>query len=174
MLHIFINVSLSLILMMMGIQDFKYRAISWYAFPVLAVFLVLSNPAVDYIEIGLNLAFILLNYALATLLISLKHRKPVNLMKSHIGLGDVLMLLCLAVYFPVLNFFLFYLASLLLIAAGTGMYLLWRNPAGYTVPLAGLQSFLLLALMLTAWRTGLSIHTATWIESQPWFQNYLL
>jgi hypothetical protein len=155
MLSILINLSTLLTLAVMSIQDFKYRAISWYAFPLLALFLLLANPAFSWTETAMNIVFIGVNYTLATVLISLKYRRMINLMKEHIGLGDVLMLLCVAVYFPTLIFFLFYLSSLILIAIGTGIYMVWHKPQQYTVPLAGLQSAMLLVLLLTAWITGL-------------------
>ena len=168
MFSVLINLSILLILAVMSIQDFKYRAISWYAFPLLAIFLLIANPAFSLKESVVNIGFIAINYALATALISIKHRRMTNLMKAHIGPGDLLMLLCLAVYFPALLFFLFYLSSLIVIAIGTGIYMVWYKPKDYTVPLAGLQSAMLLALILTAWITGLQISNTSWIE------NYLL
>ena len=158
----------------MSVQDFRYRAISWYAFPLLALFLLLENLQLSLTEVGLNLGFILLNYALTTAMISLKYGRIVNLMNQHIGVGDLLMLFCLALYFPALNFFLFYLGSLLLIAIGSGLYIIFNRPKAYTVPLAGLQSILLLFLMLSAWTFELQLNKADWIEHQYWFQNYLL
>lgn len=168
MLSILINLSILLILAVMSIQDFKYRAISWYAFPLLAIFLMIANPALSLRESAANVGFIGVNYVLATVLISMKYRRMINLMKEHIGAGDLLMLLCIAVYFPTLIFFLFYLSSLILIAIGAGIYMAWYKPHQYTVPLAGLQSAMLLGLMLTAWITGLQINNTSWIE------NYLL
>lgn len=168
MLSILINLSILLILAVMSIQDFKYRAISWYAFPLLAIFLVFANAVFNWTECLMNVGFIVVNYVLATAMISLKNGKPINLMKAHIGAGDLLMLLCTAVYFPTLIFFLFYLSSLILIAIGAGIYMAWFKPRQYTVPLAGLQSAMLLLLLLTGWITGLQIGNTTWIE------NYLL
>ncbi|WP_285060258.1 hypothetical protein [Pedobacter ginsengisoli] len=168
MLSIVINLSILLILAVMSIQDFKYRAISWYAFPALAIFLIIANPGFSWAECLMNAGFIMVNYVLATVLISLKDCRMTNLMKAHIGPGDLLMLFCIAVYFPTLVFFLFYLLSLILIAIGAGIYMAWYKPQGYTVPLAGLQSAMLLMLILTAWITGLQISNTSWIE------NYLL
>ena len=165
---ILISLPILLILALMSFQDFKYRAISWYAFPLLAIFLVFANPVFNLTECLMNAGFVAVNYMLATVLISLKNRRMTNLMKAHIGPGDLLMLLCVAVYFPTLIFFLFYLGSLILIAVGTGIYMAWYKPREYTVPLAGLQSAMLLVLLLTTWITGLQINDTLWIE------NYLL
>ncbi len=75
----------------------------------------------------------------------------VNLTRRHLGIGDVLFLLCLAFFFSPVNFFLFYLMSLLLICMGTGAYLLLCKPANFSIPLAGLQGFVFILLLLASW-----------------------
>lgn len=163
--QLFINVLLILLLIVMGIQDFRYRAISWYAFPLLAALLMLSNPALDLETIVLNAGFIVLNYTLASVLISLKHGRIVNLMQEHIGPGDLLMLFCLACYFPVPSFFLFYFGSLVIIGFIVGIYLLAWKPKQFTIPLAGLQSLLLVPVLVATWTTGWGIENLNWLEN---------
>ncbi|MES2457412.1 MAG: hypothetical protein V4594_17785 [Bacteroidota bacterium] len=158
MLHFLIPPLLVLVLALMGIQDFKYRAISWYAFPLLALFLLLRNAAFNWMEFGINIGFIVFNYLLLTVFFSIRSQKKVNLLDGFIGLGDMLMLVCLAFYFPTLLFFSFYLFSLLVIALGSGLYLLSNQSKPYTVPLAGLQSLILLCLLLLSWYKGTELN----------------
>lgn len=167
MLYIYINCAIILLLVFMAVQDFRYRAISWYAFPLLAIGMVLSNRSFEALEFGLNVLLIAMNFGLLTLLLSLKYKKPVNPFSLHIGLGDLLMLICTALYFPVVNFFVFYLLSLILIILGAGILQLFLKNRPYTIPLAGLHSLMLLCLLLSISVTG------TAYNSLPWFEKYL-
>jgi len=166
MLYIFANYALILLLLFMAVQDFRYRAISWYAFPLLGGAMVLSNRAFNGLEFGLNVLLIVINFGLLTLLLSLRHKKPVNPFSLHIGLGDLLMLVCMALYFPVVNFFIFYLMSLVLISLGAGLRQLFLNRP-CTIPLAGLQSLMLICLALSIAISG------TAYNSLPWLEKYL-
>lgn len=167
MLHTLINCAVILLLIFMAVQDFRYRAISWYAFPLLAAGMLLSNRSFEASEFGLNVLLIAMNFGLLTLLLSLKYKKPVNPFSLHIGLGDLLMLICMALYFPVLNFFVFYLLSLILISLGGGIHQLFLRNRSWTIPLAGLQSLMLLCLVLVVAVSG------TAYNSLPWFEKYL-
>ncbi|MBB5440952.1 Flp pilus assembly protein protease CpaA [Pedobacter sp. AK017] len=148
---ILIRLLLLLILLVMGIQDMKFRAISWYLFPVLAIVLLLLNPSLSLQNCLLNIGFVAFVLVLLTAWFSLKQGSMVNLTRRHLGMGDILFLLCLALFFSPVDFFLFYLFSLLLICMGTGAYLLLRRPANFTIPLAGLQGFVLILLLLASW-----------------------
>lgn len=135
----------------MGIQDFKYRAISWYWFPGLTILLILSNPEFDLHSCLFNIGFVALIYVLLTLWFSIKNRRVIYLHKEHLGIGDVFFLISISVYFSPLSFFAFYLFSLVLITIGTGMYLLLMKPTQLTIPLAGLQGIALLVVLASCW-----------------------
>lgn len=140
-----------LILLVMGIQDFKFRAISWYLFPALALCLLLISPSFSLYNTFVNIGFVAFVFVLLTGWFSLKSGSLVNLTERHLGIGDVLFLLCLAFFFAPLNFFLFYLSSLLIVSIGTGLYLLVFRPDGFTIPLAGLQGLVLMTVLLCSW-----------------------
>lgn len=140
-----------LILTVMGIQDFKFRAISWYLFPALALCLLLINPSFSLYNCFVNFGFVALVFVLLTGWFSLKSGSLVNLTQKHLGIGDILFLLCLAFFFSPLNFFFFYLLSLLIVCIGTGFYLLAFKPETFTIPLAGLQGQVLTAVLLISW-----------------------
>jgi hypothetical protein len=168
MLSYYITLSTILILILMTYQDLKYRAITWYTFPLLGGFLFILNSNLAVSEVLLNIGFIAFNYLLATFIISLRKGQLTNLLKAHIGLGDILLLMCLAFYFPPLNFFAFYISSLLLITAGAGIYIKFQKPHNFTVPLAGLQSCLLAGFITMSSIMGISYNNVFWLT------NYLL
>lgn len=157
MRSILINSSILITLGVMGVQDLKYRAISWYAFPVLAFLFLSSGIVFSFTDCAFNMGFVLLNLVTLTLFFSLKQRKMVNLLDSYLGPGDVLLLLCLAFYFPVLLFFLYYLVSLILISLAALLYIRWLRPGNFTVPLAGLQSLMLMPVIVLVWSGHLQL-----------------
>lgn len=146
-----IKAAVVLILLVMGIQDFKFRAISWYLFPALTLCLLLINPSFSLYSCFVNICFVAFVFVLLTGWFSLRSGSLVNLTQRHLGIGDILFLLCLAFFFSPLNFFLFYLSSLLVVSIGTGLYLLVFKPDGFTIPLAGLQGLVLMAALLCSW-----------------------
>jgi hypothetical protein len=165
MLTLCINLSTILLLTLMTYQDIKYRAITWYAFPLLAVALFVLDRQATALEILVNIGFVTFNYISATLIVSLRYGRLINLLEAHIGLGDILLLVCLAFYFPPINFFVFYFSSLLLISLGAGIYIKLKNPPYFTVPLAGLQSGLLGCLILFSLTSGISLNNVSWLNN---------
>ena len=157
-----------MLLLFMGVQDFRYRAISWYAFPLLAGLMMFENKDFRLADAIVNIGFLLVNFILTALITSLRSKKYVNLLHAHIGLGDLLMLACLALYFTPINFFVFYLSSLLFISIAVGIYLILSKPNNYTVPLAGMQGMLLFGCILSASMYGVKLNNILW------FENYIL
>nr|WP_162989044.1 hypothetical protein [Pedobacter schmidteae] len=152
-----IRAILGLILIGMGIQDFKFRAISWYLFPLLTGCLLLINPSFSINACLINLGFIAFVFVLLTGWFSLREGSMVNLTQRHLGIGDILFLLCLAFFFSPVNFFLFYLSSLLLVAIGTGLYLILAKPENFSIPLAGLQGLVLIVMLTAGWIWNIDI-----------------
>jgi hypothetical protein len=155
-----LRLCIAAVLIAICIQDLYQRRVSWYLFPALAMLLFMGNAGITATDMLINAGFILLVFSMLSLWFSVRLRRPVNLFKEHIGLGDLLLLLCLVVYFTPVNFFLFYLASLFVISAGAGIYLALKKPGSFTIPLAGLQGLILLLLLLGGWITGLEIGNA--------------
>lgn len=154
----FLKFLIVLVLLIMGIQDFKYRAISWYLFLALTLLLAYSNTAFNGYDTLFNIGFVALIYVLLTVWFSIKHQSFVQLHKEHLGIGDVLFLICISVYFSPLHFFAFYLFSLTCIVICTGIYIGLRKPQQFTIPLAGLQGIALLGILLTCWTLDLDVH----------------
>ncbi len=140
-------------------QDLRYRAVYWLAFPPLLVLLLLlayrdNSPALMMINSGSNLAFLLVQFAALSLYFSLKRKRWVNITRGLLGWGDILFILCLAFYFSLLNFLLFYISSLIVVLLLTGLSFLMNKKAGKKIPLAGMQALLFALLMITGWVTG--------------------
>jgi len=117
------------ILIIIVYQDFKYKAVSWVIFPVL---LILSLY-LGFIQIGwqslwayflINFGFLFIQFFLLTIYISVKNKKLTDLTKGYLGLGDILFLLVLCLFFSPVNYILFYLFSLITILI---VYLLYNT-----------------------------------------------
>ncbi|MGM9475195.1 hypothetical protein ACS5PU_02150 [Pedobacter sp. GSP4] len=142
-----------LVLAAMAYQDFRYRGIYWWLFPVLLFLIIaeayLGGTVADRIRYAAaNVSFILFQVLLLSAYISLRVGRLTNIFNGYLGLGDLLYLLCISPAFPFLNYVFFYVASLMLVIL---LSLLFRKTAkvnGSKIPLAGYQA-LLLMLVLT-------------------------
>ena len=134
-------------------QDFKSREISWFLIPLLLIgFAVYGLQQIRMEEFatyfGINLMLVMLNLLCVTLFISLKEKKPTNILKHHLGLGDVLFFLVLTLVFSPFNFIFFYLGSILLTALIYGGLIVFNKKKKVLVPLAGAMSLMLIVTML--------------------------
>lgn len=157
MILLLLRCSIIGLLALIGFQDFKFRGVSWYLFPLLGLSLYWLNPSFSPDQGFLNVGFVLAVFMLLTVWFSLKEARAVNLLGNYMGLGDFLFLLCLSFYFSTGNFFLFYTLSLLLIVIGVSVYVRIKRPLEFTIPLAGLQGFVLMACLLIGWIAGIEI-----------------
>lgn len=133
-------------------EDFKFRAVTWYLFPLLAVIILIENIVVYTSVMSLqifvtNFFFIVIQLIAVTFYLSIKSKKWIWIWEQYLGLGDILFLLVLCLFFSPLNLIVFYLGSLILTVAAV---LLLRKvyPSLAIIPLAGLQSGLLAALII--------------------------
>jgi hypothetical protein len=136
------------LLLLIFLQDVRGRAVYWFLFPALAAALILMR--FDRHDAMINMGFIVIQLLILTLYFSLKSRSWVNITTHLLGLGDILFLVCIALYFPVPGFLFFYTGSL------TGALLLWlawqwlSGIRDRNIPLAGLQALMLMILLLIA------------------------
>src|ERR1700743_489851 len=105
------------VLALIFLQDVRGRAVYWFLFPLLAAALV--SIRFNLHEAWINMVFIVVQLLILTVYFSLKSSQWVNITTQLLGLGDILFLVCIALYFPVLSFLLFYTGSLV------GALLLW-------------------------------------------------
>lgn len=139
-------------------QDFKYRAVYWFFFPLLMILFIVKNVhfgLISYEDNFINLGIIALQISILHIYYYVKHGDWL-LHQAYLGWGDVLFFVALTMVFPPLTFLAFQLASLILT-------LLWfilfkkfmTNQEG--IPLAGCQSFLLAMLFLGEFIAGPAI-----------------
>lgn len=146
--NLLILVSLAVIV----VQDFKYRQISWFLIPLaLCGFVYKAFLSGDFTwrHFLLNAAFVLLQLIVLSFYFSLKRKKPINIIDSYLGLGDILFFLLLCAVFSPANFILFYVFSLLITLMSVVIYTVISKRQTPSIPLAGAMAGMVLLLMLT-------------------------
>ncbi|MFD1001312.1 hypothetical protein ACFQ21_18425 [Ohtaekwangia kribbensis] len=133
-------------------EDFKFRAVTWYLFPLLAVIILIENVVVYTSAMPLqifiiNFLFIAIQLMAVTLYLSIKNKKWIWIWEQYLGLGDILFLLVLCLFFSPLNLIVFYIGSLVLTVVAV-LLLRGAYPSFAIIPLAGLQSAFLAALII--------------------------
>lgn len=156
------------------IQDFRSRMVYIFWFPVLIVsFLTihfqneLPFPILKK-SILYNLLFLVVQFLLVTAYFSLKEKNWINITRDLLGLGDVFFIVSVAFYFSFINFFLFYLSSLIYAIIAWTLWLLITKKKDMRIPLAGLQGVFFIFLVLGDW-----FSTAISLTSDNWVYNYL-
>lgn len=143
------------LLAVLTVQDFKSRAISWFLIPLLFIGFI----AYGLIEIELDelvLYFSINSYIVlsclfgVTLIVSLRAKKLTNILKEHLGLGDVLFFLILTVAFSPINFLGFYIGSILMSCLIYGVIILSNKKETIPFPLAGGMSLMLIIALITS------------------------
>ena len=164
-----LKIAIELVLLLIFFQDLRERAVSWILFPVLTLLFLsyrfLNHDPVAVICQGalVNIGFVAMVFLILTAYFSVKRRKWTNITDGLLGLGDLLFLLALCFYLSVLNFLMFYIASLTMVLA---TWLVWRSiiKKGNEVPQAGLQALLLaIALGLSWWICPVNLTSDDWL-----------
>jgi hypothetical protein len=155
-------------------QDLKHRAVYWFLFPCLFIFLfifsALGEGSIPQMVSNLiyNNTFLFLQLLIVTLYLSLKHKKLILITQSYLGWGDILFMVAVSGYLSFLNYVVFYVFSLLITLLTGGIYVLKTSDKKYKIPLAGIQALLFACILLYSW---------TWnridLRSDTWLINYL-
>lgn len=164
------------VMMLLGFtayQDFKFRAVYWWVFPLLLT--GLGVLAVSDIGWGAvikhscqNLVFLFIQMLFLTLYFSFKHKTWLNIFKGYLGLGDLLFLLCISIYFSFGNYIVFYILSLLVVILFSLLVKQVFKVAEQKIPLAGYQAILLFILLpVDHLKAGFSL------LSNEWLLNYM-
>jgi uncharacterized paraquat-inducible protein A len=133
---------LGLVFLIIIYQDFKERAISAWTIPLiflLSWYLAWSDLIWQVWFLLFNVSFVGIQLLGVSLYFSIKHRQWINVTKDYLGLGDVLFFLAITPLFAPLQFCCFFIASLLFILVGAGIYHLSIRKLK-TIPLAGAMS----------------------------------
>jgi hypothetical protein len=148
------SLAIVMILAIIVYQDFKFRAVSWILFPLLAAIILLENIFIHALPVFadfylINFGFIAVQLVLITLYFSLRNKRWVKLWEQHLGAGDILFFLILCLFFSPVNFLLFYLGSLIVTVVVVLVLRRVRTDMN-VIPLAGIQSGLLAVLIVAS------------------------
>jgi hypothetical protein len=171
-----IQIPTLLLLLLILVQDIVSRAVYWILFPLLGLSFILlrlaahqPGPAIVRSS-AINLAFLALQLLLVSLYFSARHKSWVNITRQLLGWGDILFLACIACYLSALNFLLFYMVSLIGALLGWLFWQLLVTPKSKQIPLAGLQSLLLVLFLATDWwLLPVNLTTDNWLV-QLWIK----
>jgi hypothetical protein len=143
-----IKALLILTLLIIFLQDIKFRAVHWFLFPiVLALSIWVGLNFTDIENMFLSLSFFLFSMGFLTLYISLKHKKLTNITIGFFSWGDILLLLAII---PLFSFHL-YLIFFTLGTIGTLLVhgiVLTVSKVDKTIPFAGYMSLFLTAYLI--------------------------
>lgn len=166
---------ISIFLLVVIYQDFRYLSISWWVFPCL--FILAAIQGVQQIGLlqlasmaGINLLFIGLLVLMLTLYFSIKEKKLVNLTNNYLGFGDILFFIFLALSFDPLVFFIFFITSTLIILFFFLLIKLLKFYKTNRVPLAGAMSIVYLLFLLMSFQLGYNNYEGSFIPQH--FLNF--
>jgi hypothetical protein len=158
----------TLVLVIIAVQDFRSRRIAWWLLPPLLVgLLIFSITQTSIHEIlnhtAFNILFILLQLGLLMLYFSIRQRRFTHLVDTYIGLGDILLLVCLSVGFSPMNFIVMLLSGLLLSLVAALIVRIARPQSTLLIPLAGFLAVPLIVLVGTSYWLSLNLHNDNWL-----------
>jgi hypothetical protein len=148
-----LQIIVSLLLSIIGFQDFKNRSIPLFLFPLLFGLLFYYN----FTQLGLhdllqyfayNLFFLVAVFAFVSVYFSIRRRKFVNIFKKDIAVGDFLFYIILAVGFNTVDFILFFVFSLILSIIVVFVISLKNKTLTGNIPLAGLLALQFLVIFV--------------------------
>jgi hypothetical protein len=144
------------LLLLITVQDFRFRAISWIWIPllfisVLAKALFVSDSLVVLDSIMQNILFIVLQMGVLILYFSIRKKKFESVINSYIGWGDILFFVAIAPALCFGNFLLFIVFSILFILISYSILSIFKINTDKQIPLAGIQSVFLLFWFTGEW-----------------------
>lgn len=145
-------IAILVVLCTIAYQDFKYRAVYWICFPLLAVlfctYKILAGGLPGLLtDIMFTGGFLLLQLLILWLYFFIKYRKPVNLVNGYLGWGDILFLLAVCFYLSPVNYLVFYIVSLIVSIGYALIISLLAKKEEMTIPLAGIQALLFVLVL---------------------------
>ena len=151
-----LQAAIFMVLSGMAYQDFRYRGIYWWMFPLLSVLLIFSGLLIVSLETMVFSAiksclFVVVQLLILTAYLSLKEKQLINILTGFFGLGDLLFLVAISTRLSFLNYVMFYIVSLMLVILFSIIFIRKSNAKAYKIPLAGYQAIFLMLLMLVEW-----------------------
>ena len=135
-------------------QDYKFRAISWFLFPLLAILLIIRGVLIinflNYIKIiSINILFLLIQFSLVYIYFRIKSIKFMELFKKVIGPGDILFITIASFAFSFVNFIIYQVLTLFIILSIFLLLKLLSVQFKKFIPLAGAMAISLIMFIFT-------------------------
>lgn len=145
----FLNICLAIALLIVFLQDVKYRHIH-ILLPliilVISFYIFKKNIDVNYLIILQNILFVFLTLLLLVMYMSLKNKSFLNPFKNYFGLGDLFFFVSITPLFVTYNYVLFFIFSMLFSVV---IHLIFSKLMTIkTVPLAGFSALFLIFILL--------------------------
>lgn len=121
-------------------------------------------------DAALNIGFIVLQLGMLSIYFSVKNKKWLNIADKYLGWGDILFFICIAFLFSPLNYVAFYIISLVFTILLVFLQKALKLSNNKEIPLAGIQSFLLIILLFLSILLGEIYHP----ERDTILLNYLI
>ena len=156
-------------LIILAYQDFKDREISWWTLPLIIILYEFYNQEIkieQLIHFGYNIIFILLNGLIVSIYFSIKEKRWVNIINSHLGLGDILFFVVCALMFNLPNFIIFMFFSFVSAILFYLIFYFIRKKAELQIPLAGVMATLLIPILILDFLSQSSI-----MRNMEWLNN---
>lgn len=152
-----LHITLVILMIIVFYQDWKFRAIHWFIFPLIAIdtFLIFFSQSWSLITPGLNLTFVSIVMVSLFLYISIREKKWTNIFARHFGFGDVLFFVALTPLFSPWNYMLFFTSGMFVSVVMHRIQ--WLKSSRDTIPLAGYLGLYLIALMAVDSLTNLNL-----------------
>ena len=152
-MSVFITTCIVWLLLIVVIQDFRYREISWFLIPLLIIVFVskglITISPLELVRFSfINCAFVGIQLALLSAYVSLKNKRLIFIVNSHLGLGDILFFIVICIAFSPANFIVFYVSSLVFALIVFVIYKLIVKNNNEHIPLAGMIALLLVIVIL--------------------------
>lgn len=153
-----------------AVQDVRRRAFVWWLLPLLLIaLLMLSLQQISFQELWpsflVNIGFIGIQLLLLFIWFSLRERKLIRLVDTHIGLGDILLLACLAAAFSPVNFILFVAGGLIFSLIIVLIYRSINRNTSPLIPLAALLAVPMVLCIAAVPLFNINLHNDSWMLS---------
>lgn len=142
-----------LVLILIMIQDFRFRAVHWLLFPLLLILIIADSLFISRIQnylasIFINLLIISIQGMLLIAYYKIRGTDLSNIIRRKIGMGDLLFVLIMACAFSWSTFLLYYITGLFFTLITWVTIKRFSNIRSNLVPLAGLLSLYMIIIIL--------------------------
>ena len=135
-------------------QDFKYRANSWFLFPILFIQVLIigliNNASCKefFLSTASNIFILVIQFLVVKIYFSVRKGRGISIVDHYLGLGDVLFLVIFSFAFSTFNFLLVYLVSLVIALIGSTIFTGMKKMSTMKIPLAGYFSLILISMLV--------------------------